>query len=269
MTIEKNTPNTLFHEDGGFTTVLNETLNGIHDQGALGIYCYLSGRPPGWNICIQHLMNHFDSGRDKIKKQIKVLQGLGLYEKSAQRDSSGKIVKWVTILRRKPTLLKTRIVDKNQVTENPATGESSAINKRTITIKENINIYSESEPVEYQDTYYPKPKPQKPKAKYGVKDMMNDNPHNIPQELLQDYKTVRDTRRSPITKTSWTRLNNAVARCAESGHNKIEVFSLMVENGWLSLNPANLAPPKKQTKPVASTSPGWLREEMQKKRHLL
>ena len=113
--IEKNTPNSLRHEEKGFTTVVNATINFIQDVGALGIYIYLASKPNDWQISKKQLMNHFGVGRDYINSRFKYLKDNGFMVITPSRDEKGKIVAW-------ETLLKTNRVIQN--TENPSSGES-------------------------------------------------------------------------------------------------------------------------------------------------
>ncbi len=72
---------------------------------------------------------------------------------------------------------------------------------------------------------------EKPKTKQtlNIDDLKNDNPHNIHEEVLEDWLEVRKTKRSPVTKTAWSRIN--IELCKYMG-DKIEAFETMVERGW-------------------------------------
>ncbi len=122
MSIEKNTPNLLKHEELGFTTNINETINGIRDGLALGIFIYLSSKPANWNICKKQLQSHFGIGRDSIDKVFKYLKSLGLLEVKSNRDSSGQITFWETTLKRK---ISPPSVEFIQITENPYSGKKT------------------------------------------------------------------------------------------------------------------------------------------------
>lgn len=128
MAIEKNTPNYLIHEQLPFTTLINDTIKIITDCSALGIYVYLASKPEKWNICIQHLMNHFGKGRDFIMSKLKYLRSLNALEVINERDEKGKFISRQTILRRsiKPTVLKTPSVD------NPECGQNDTSNTRDL-----------------------------------------------------------------------------------------------------------------------------------------
>jgi hypothetical protein len=122
MSIEKNTKNTLSHEDGGWTTTLNSTVQNIKNDSALGIYVYLASQHAGWEICKKHLMNHFGRGRDYIDKCFKYLKEIGAIEITVTRNSSGKITGWDTKLK---TRISVQYVQGIQNTENPYSGKKT------------------------------------------------------------------------------------------------------------------------------------------------
>lgn len=110
MSVQKNTPNFLKHSGLSFTTIINQTMDRIKDDGALGIYCYLASKPQDWEICQAHLANRFGKGREYIQNRIKMLKQAGLIKIEPVRDEKGKILCWETSL--------LNFVE-NQITENP------------------------------------------------------------------------------------------------------------------------------------------------------
>lgn len=145
MSIEKNNKNSLAHEEGGFTTLINSTIQNIRHPGALGLYCYLASKPADWEICKKHLQNHFMKGKDYINSCFKHLKEIGALGITMNRDEKGKCIGWVTMLKRRinvqyvhdiqntenpdsgglPRILKTQNLD------YPDSGKSAPINKRT------------------------------------------------------------------------------------------------------------------------------------------
>jgi len=147
MTIKKNTPNYLKLSGLSFTTILNEMMNLIPDDGALGIYCYLSSKPENWNICTAHLMNRFNKGRDYIKKKMDILKNLGLVLTMAIKDEKGKILHWETTLFNHINIQNTEnpycgksypqsTILKTQNLEKPESGKTVTSNKRILQRKE-------------------------------------------------------------------------------------------------------------------------------------
>ena len=72
---------------------------------------------------------------------------------------------------------------------------------------------------------------QKSKTKQAltIDDLLKENPHNIPKQVIEDWFEVRKAKRSPVTKTAWSRIN--IELCKYMG-DKIEAFETMVERGW-------------------------------------
>jgi hypothetical protein len=142
MAIEKVTSNFLSHEPEKnlYSRFLNDTINGIRDAGALGIYIYLGSKHEGWEIIESQLMSHFGKGRDFIRNAFKYLKSLGLIEKIPQRDQFGHITSWTTNLKRQITEIPSS--GDIQITEIPTSGKThllenpSYINNRYIQIKE-------------------------------------------------------------------------------------------------------------------------------------
>jgi hypothetical protein len=90
----------------------------------------------------------------------------------------------------------------------------------------------------YPETYFPLceiPDPEKhieleiTKAKNSFAELIKDNPHCIPIELLKEWKQVR---RKPITPTVWRKLNEEISKCKCS---PIEAVEEMISRGWGTL----------------------------------
>ncbi len=133
MSIEKNTKNTLQHEESGFTTNINATLQNINDDAALGVYCYLSSMPAGWNICKIQLQKHFNRGKAHMNRVFAYLKKINAIEVRMVRDDRGQVKGWETILKRKITPL-------IQNTENRYSGKK-------IPVDNSLNIHSSRIPV--------------------------------------------------------------------------------------------------------------------------
>lgn len=150
MSIEKNTPSLLKHEQSPFTTLINETITQIKDAAALGIYCYLASKPGDWEISPKQLMNHFGKGRDFINDKLKYLRSIGALIVEDIRDERGRFIRRETLLKR--TIMDTTTL-KNQIVDNPDCGESLPTNKRDIQNKDinNNTVDSvESPPDDYK-----------------------------------------------------------------------------------------------------------------------
>jgi hypothetical protein len=126
MSIEKNNKNSLLHEDGGFTTTLNSTIQNIKHTGALGLYCYLASLPTNWEICKEHLQKHFGCGKAHINTCFKYLKEIGAIEVIMNRNGKGQSIGWSTILKRR---INVQYVHSIQNTRNQHSGDLSRIPK--------------------------------------------------------------------------------------------------------------------------------------------
>lgn len=126
MSIEKNTKASLSHETGGYTTVLNSTIQNIKNLQASGLYSYLATLPENWVICKLQLAQQFGCGRDKINSCFNYLKKLGLIEVTMLRNELGQCIGWDYRLRCK---IPEHIVNATQNTEKPYSSKSSRILK--------------------------------------------------------------------------------------------------------------------------------------------
>jgi len=147
MSVKKNTSNFLKLSGLSFTTIVNETMALIPDDGALGIYCYLASKPENWNICYVHLQNRFNKGRDYIQKRMAILKEIGLIETIAIKDNKNRVLHWETTLvnvikshnTEKPYSGKSypqSTILKSHILEKPESGKTGTSNKRSLPIKE-------------------------------------------------------------------------------------------------------------------------------------
>jgi len=182
MSIEKNTPNILRQLGRSFTTIINSSMDSIKDPASLGIYCYLSSKPDGWEIREKELQSRFGKGREFISDRLKDLTALGFINKICHRDSSGKITHWETILKNHITGNPSSGVDFTTIRENqnqvkPESGFHPPLsNNRVLVIKESASNKplsdSKKSPDEYRDNnlfmqfYQNYPRKEKPKEAY-------------------------------------------------------------------------------------------------------
>src|SRR5579863_264754 len=147
MSVEKLDFSRVIQSKKGFTGVLNDVVQNIPDAFILGVYIYLSTLPSGWNINRNHLMKHFNIGRDKLSKALSWLNANFLISYHSERNNDGTVDKWQIIVHEgweflekvvnnqqsESTILKTRSVDssttlKNQSLDKPVTGKTAPIN---------------------------------------------------------------------------------------------------------------------------------------------
>lgn len=202
MSVLKNTSNFLKHSGLSFTTIINETMALIPDDGALGIYCYLMSKPENWNICNVHLQNRFNKGRDYIQKKMTILKSIGAVKTEAIKDEKGKVLYWETTLCNivqshntenpdsgesypQSTILKTQILD------FPESGKTGTSNKRDLQIKEKAKIRESTVRAKrspLSDDFMPDQE-REAKAKYvGIKCGISF------EDLLSKFKAIEKTK---------------------------------------------------------------------------
>lgn len=90
VTIEKLDPVRLKHEKRPFSTYMNSVIQNIKHPLALAIWVYLGSLPDDWKVHRNHLMEHFDVGRDKLADALKYLNDHKLIEYIQEKLESGK-----------------------------------------------------------------------------------------------------------------------------------------------------------------------------------
>jgi hypothetical protein len=79
-----------------FTIIGNEFLNDEDlSADALGVLCYLRGKPADWKVMQTQLASRFKCGRERIARIIKELIGCGYMEKTQARDPATN--KWAAV----------------------------------------------------------------------------------------------------------------------------------------------------------------------------
>lgn len=153
--IDKGTATLCREQALPYTTVVNDTITLITDQGALAIYVYLQTKPSNWIIRAKDIQKHFGIGRDKYRSGMRFLKEIGLIECRLVRNDSGQFVDNQTILHYTPipVSLKTRpsVEDteslKNDLSANPTAGEPTPlVIKDNLEMKDNYKCASDAAP---------------------------------------------------------------------------------------------------------------------------
>jgi len=76
-----------------FTVLPNDVVQQIKSPMALGLWCYLMSLPDKWEVNRQHLMNHFEIGRDRLDTVLKWLIDHKLIEYIWVRNTKGLVEK--------------------------------------------------------------------------------------------------------------------------------------------------------------------------------
>lgn len=70
------------------------------------------------------------------------------------------------------------------------------------------------------------------KTPFGMAQMLADNPHQIPEQLLGDWLAQRKAKRAAVTATVWATVNAELGKCAESGINAATAITEALSAGW-------------------------------------
>jgi hypothetical protein len=62
--------------------------------------------------------------------------------------------------------------------------------------------------------------------------LLADNPHNVPEQLLADWLTQRKAKRAAVTATVWSTVNTELAKCAEAGITPDDAITEALNSGW-------------------------------------
>lgn len=116
------------------------------------------------------------------------------------------------------------------VSLRPDTSETKTATSLLYTKKEPLLTLSSKEINPPQQ----KTEPTKPdrKAPFGMTQLLADNPHNVPEQLLADWLTQRKAKRAAVTATVWATVNTELAKCAEAGITADDAITEALNSGW-------------------------------------
>lgn len=67
---------------------------------------------------------------------------------------------------------------------------------------------------------------------FGLSQMLEENPFNIPEQMISDWLDVRKSKRAKMTETAWKGTNSVLHKLNQLGLNPVECFESMVASGW-------------------------------------
>ncbi|WP_202210601.1 replication protein [Pseudomonas paraversuta] len=70
------------------------------------------------------------------------------------------------------------------------------------------------------------------KPPFGMVQMLADNPHQIPDQLLVDWLALRKTKRAAVSQTVWGSLNAELSKCVELGITASDAMTEALAAGW-------------------------------------
>ncbi|NWC48695.1 replication protein [Pseudomonas edaphica] len=118
----------------------------------------------------------------------------------------------------------------NIVSLRPSASETKTAHSLLYTKKEPLLTLSSKEINPPQEPVEP-PKPDR-KTLFGMAQLLGDNPHNVPEQLLADWLTQRKAKRAAVTATVWSTVNTELAKCAEAGITADDAITEALNSGW-------------------------------------
>ncbi|MEG0633393.1 MAG: replication protein [Pseudomonas sp.] len=77
----------------------------------------------------------------------------------------------------------------------------------------------------------PEGKPDRKKP-FGIRDLMANNPHGLPESLLKDWMALRKAKKAAITETVWESLNDELKACSDLGISVSTALTEALSAGW-------------------------------------
>lgn len=243
-------------EETGFTQVGNNVINNIKSGDAFLVWCYLYSKSKDWKVIKQNIKNVYGFGDEKLKKILSYLKRANLIEYVQDKGEKGRFasVQIHVLNGSKFDITQDWICHApherfSERAVNCANGNDELLNKdNTKERKESTTGTSKAEPThsisvteaEAQNKSLGESKSHKSEAKsqpWGkqMEIMQANNPYELEKQLLDDFLTVRRTKRCPITKTVWDGILRELERCEMNGLKAHDCFVTMLVAGWQSL----------------------------------
>lgn len=96
-----------------------------------------------------------------------------------------------------------------------------------------VNLPSEdiTSPPTVESDPVPAAKPDR-KAPFGLAQLLANNPHQIPEQLLADWLAQRKAKKAAVTTTVWGTVNAELEKCAEAGISASDAITEVLAAGW-------------------------------------
>lgn len=211
---------------------------------AIGLLTFLLSKPDHWKVYVPALVNASkDSaapiGRDAVYATLGELMDKGFIRRVAQRNR-GKFCEYDYLVyddpQESPLPAETETV--SPLTALPDTAEPLPADPTQVNTDNRVNTDMEinTSAAGAPDASAPAGSSSKSrKPKFGLSEMLADNPHQIPEALLTDWITSRNAKRATITPTAWRQLNCELSKCVQAGISAHHAATEMVARGWRSL----------------------------------
>jgi phage replication O-like protein O len=70
------------------------------------------------------------------------------------------------------------------------------------------------------------------KPAFGKLQILADNPHQVPDQLITDWLALRKTKRATVSQTVWDSLNAELTKCAALGITAVDAMTEALTAGW-------------------------------------
>ncbi|KPA87313.1 phage replication protein O [Pseudomonas asplenii] len=70
------------------------------------------------------------------------------------------------------------------------------------------------------------------KTPFGLAQLLADNPHQVPEQLLADWLAQRKAKKAAVTATVWSTVNSELTKCAEAGISASDAITEALSAGW-------------------------------------
>lgn len=81
------------------------------------------------------------------------------------------------------------------------------------------------------ETDQPKQKRER-KPAFGMVQLLADNPHQVPEQLLVDWLSQRKAKRAVVTATVWSTMNTELSKCVTAGISAADAITEALTAGW-------------------------------------
>ncbi len=270
MSIEKLDFELIEKESVPFVVVSTFAIQNIKNAKAGFIWIYLHSLPVDWNVNKFQVMKHFDLSERDYQRHMSYLCKHNLIEYHRNRNPNGTLGAVVIIVLNGLKMkldkdidhtAKFGIVDEplrqNTTPPKPTRVVSGTLTNTITTTKTNKKKKEENLPAapvslnpnyEYPETYFNPPVIEEP--------FTNDNPYSIPQELIQEWLSVRKRRKASTTERVWSSLNKQLGMCP----NPVDAFSEMLDRGWLILKADWFKASKNKSSHFDNDNTAWIKD---------
>lgn len=215
-----------------FTIIKNEIVNNkALTMEAMGLLTFMLSKPNGWEFRQDHLCNHFNVGRDRMRSVMKTLSDAGYVRREKENDPVTGYIKTTTIVSDDPVF--DREADKPEVgepkSENPSVGEPTPI------------VITDCSKTDLSKTVGNKTAAAKKSPPVDLPDWM-------PLESWENFIGMRKDIKKPVTERSAKMLIKKLTALKEEGQNVAEVLDQSTRSSWSDVYPVKQGKQSPQAK---------------------